>query len=174
MLELKKSALVSAILAALCVSPDVFAQQADTATVQNIGSGALRGRVLNTATGDYLRNAEVRIEGSRNVAYTQEGGHFQLTGIPAGDITVLVKYTGLQESRSTVSIEAGKTGTLDIALKAPSFVAGGGEATDLDMIKVTASRDGQASAIMERRAAMNAKNVVAADNYGALTMGDVG
>ena len=27
---------------------------------------------------------------------------------------------------------------------------------------------------MERRAAMNAKNVVAADNYGALTMGDVG
>jgi iron complex outermembrane receptor protein len=174
MLELRTTALVSAIMVALSVSPDVRAQQADTASVQNIGTGSLRGRVLNTATGDYLRNAEVRIEGSRNVSYTQEGGHFQLTGIAAGDVTVVVKYTGLQESRSTVRIDAGKTATLDVSLKAPSYAAGGGEATDLDMIQVTASRDGQASAIMERRAAMNAKNVVAADNYGALTMGDVG
>ncbi len=174
MLELKKSALVSAILAALCVSPDLPAQQRNDNSVQTIASGSLRGRVLNTATGEYVRNAEVRIEGSRNISYSQEGGHFQLSGIPAGDITVLVKYTGLQEARLSAAVVAGKTTTLDVALKAPSYTADGGDATDLDAIKVTASRDGQASAIMERRAAMNAKNVVAADNYGALTMGDVG
>ena len=174
MFELRKSALVSAIMAALSVCPVAHAQQSAEAIVQDVGTGSLRGRVLNTATGDYVRNAEVRIEGSRSVTYSQEGGHFQLTGIPAGEVTVLVRYTGLQESRSTVHIEAGKANALEVALQAPSYVAGSGAATDLDMIKVTASRDGQASAIMERRAAMNAKNVVAADNYGALTMGDVG
>ncbi|MGR4895141.1 TonB-dependent receptor [Stenotrophomonas sp. LARHCG68] len=174
MFELRKSALVSAIMAALSVCPVAHAQQSAEAIVQDVGTGSLRGRVLNTATGDYVRNAEVRIEGSRSVTYSQEGGHFQLTGIPAGEVTVLVRYTGLQESRSTVRIEAGKANALEVALQAPSYVAGSGAATDLDMIKVTASRDGQASAIMERRAAMNAKNVVAADNYGALTMGDVG
>ena len=174
MFELRKSALVSAIMAALSVCPVAHAQQSAEAIVQDVGTGSLRGRVLNTATGDYVRNAEVRIEGSRSVTYSQEGGHFQLTGIPAGEVTMLVRYTGLQESRSTVRIEAGKANALEVALQAPSYVAGSGAATDLDMIKVTASRDGQASAIMERRAAMNAKNVVAADNYGALTMGDVG
>jgi iron complex outermembrane receptor protein len=41
-------------------------------------------------------------------------------------------------------------------------------------VTIVAKREGQASAIMERRASTNAKTVVAADNFGALTMGDVG
>lgn len=93
--------------------------------------------------------------------------------MPAGDVTVVVRYTGLRESRSAASVVAGEVVTLDVELQVPSYVSGT-DAADLNMVIVTARREGQASAIMERRAAMNAKNVVAADNYGALTMGDVG
>ena len=34
-----------------------------TQSEQQIGSGGVRGRVLNTATGEYVRNAEIRVEG---------------------------------------------------------------------------------------------------------------
>jgi TonB-dependent receptor len=141
---------------------------------QQIGSGGVRGRVLNTATGEYVRNAEIRVEGTTIVTYSEDGGNFRLTGVPAGEITVVVKYTGLQESRAAATIVAGEVVTLDFELQVPSYAAASGGADELNMVTVTAKREGQASAIMERRAAMNAKNVVAADNYGALTMGDVG
>ena len=145
-----------------------------TQTEQRIGSGGVRGRILNTATGEYVRNAEIRVEGTTIVAYSEDGGNFRLNGVPAGEATVAVKYTGLQDSRSAVTVLADQVVTLDFELKVPSYADAGGNADVLNMVVVTAKREGQASAIMERRAAMNAKNVVAADNYGALTMGDVG
>ena len=143
---------------------------------QAIGSGVVRGRVLNTATGEYVRNAEIRVEGTQIVTYSEDGGDFRLTGVPTGEVTVVAKYTGLQESRAVANVVSGQVAALDFELKVPSYAAPGsnGDAVEMDMLMVTAKREGQASAIMERRAAMNAKNVVAADNYGALTMGDVG
>src|SRR5690606_36775861 len=69
----------------------------------------------------------------------------------------------------------GQVASLDIALEAPSYTgtrAGG--ATELDALRVVGSFTGQGIAIMERRAAMIAKNVVPPDTYGALIMGDVG
>ncbi len=138
------------------------------------GSGGVRGRILNTATGEYVRNAEIRVEGTTIVTYSADGGNFHLANVPAGEVTVLVKYTGLQESKVVVTVVANEVATLDIELKVPSYSGASGDALDVDMVLVTAKREGQASAIMERRAAMNAKNVVPADNYGALTMGDVG
>ena len=168
MFQIKKSALASAIVVVLCVCPDVQAQQGE-AVVQNVGTGGVRGRVLNTASGDYVRNAEIRVEGTRIVAYSEDGGNFRLTGVPAGEVTVVVKYTGLQESKATVAVAPGQVATLDFAL-----AAAGKDVTELDGLTVTGTYSGQDIAIMERRAAMNAKNVVPADNYGVLTMGDVG
>ena len=137
-----------------------------------VGAGVVRGRVLNTATGEYVRNAEIRVEGTAIVAYSEDGGAFRLTGVPAGEATVVVKYTGLQEARMAVTVPAGQGATLDVALSPLSYAASGGD--EVEAVTITAKRDGQASAIMERRASTNAKNVVAADNFGALTMGDVG
>lgn len=138
--------------------------------MQGVGTGSVRGRVFNTATGEYVRNAEVHVEGTAIRAFSEDDGDFRLTGVPAGEATVVVRYTGLQESRSVANVVAGQVATLDVRLAALSDTASVGE-TEL---VITAIRSGQASAIMERRAAPNAKNVVAADNFGALTMGDVG
>ncbi|WP_116811204.1 carboxypeptidase regulatory-like domain-containing protein [Steroidobacter cummioxidans] len=145
-----------------------------TRSAQQAGTGGVRGRVLNKATGEYVRNAEIRVQGTTIVTYSESGGNFRLNGVPAGEITVVVRYTGLQESQAAVTVVADQIVTLDVELRVPSYTDAGGEADELNMVIVTAKRDGQASALMERRAAMNAKNVVPADNFGALTMGDVG
>jgi TonB-dependent receptor len=136
-----------------------------------VGTGMVRGRVLNTATGEYVRNAEIRVEGTAITAFSEDGGEFRLTGVPAGEVTVVVKYTGLQEGRTVATVVAGQAAILDVALNPLSYAAHDGE---VEAITIVARREGQASAIMERRASTNAKTVVAADNFGALTMGDVG
>ncbi|MGR4866095.1 TonB-dependent receptor domain-containing protein [Caulobacter sp. LARHSG274] len=133
-----------------------------------VGAGVVRGRVLNTATGEYVRNAEIRVEGTTIVAYSEDGGDFRLTGVPAGEVTVRVKYAGLQDSAAVVTVGANQVAALDVALSPLSSL------DQVEAVTITAKRDGQAGAIMERRASTNAKNVVAADNFGALTMGDVG
>jgi iron complex outermembrane receptor protein len=143
-------------------------------TEQRVGTGGVRGRILNTATGEYVRNAEIRVEGTTIVTYSEDGGSFRLNGLPAGEATVVVKYTGLQDAAAAVTVVPNEIVTLDFELRVPSYAADGRGADEINMVVVTAKREGQASAIMERRAAMNAKNVVAADNFGALTMGDVG
>jgi TonB-dependent receptor len=135
------------------------------------GAGVVRGRVLNTATGEYVRNAEVRVEGTTIVTFTEDGGDFRITGVPAGDAVVSIKYSGLQEAKVPVAVGAGQVANLEVSLTPLSYAAG---ADEVEAVTITAKRDGQAGAIMERRASTNAKNVVAADNFGALTMGDVG
>jgi iron complex outermembrane receptor protein len=147
------------------------AQGASSQGASTVGAGVVRGRILNTATGEYVRNAEIRVQGTTIVAYSEDGGDFRLTGVPSGDVTVTVKYTGLQESQAVVTVAPGQVATLDVALSPRSYAAADGE---VEAITIVAKREGQAAAIMERRASTNAKNVVAADNFGALTMGDVG
>lgn len=147
------------------------AQGASNGAASQAGAGVVRGRVLNTATGEYVRNAEIRVEGTTIAAFSEDGGEFRLTGVPVGEVTVVVKYTGLQEARAVATVVAGQAATLDVALSPLSYAAKDGE---VEAITIVARREGQASAIMERRASTNAKNVVAADNFGALTMGDVG
>lgn len=134
------------------------------------GAGIIRGRVFNTATNEFVRNAEIRIEGAPVVALSEEDGEFRLTNVPSGDVIVVVKYAGLQESRQAVTVVPGQVATVEFSLQPPSFAAGEG----VEAVTITAKREGQAAAIMERRASTNAKTVVAADNFGALTMGDVG
>src|SRR5690606_10564391 len=136
-------------------------------------SGALRGRVFDTASGEFIRNAEVRIEGTSLVAYSGDGGVFRLSGVPSGEVVVIVRYAGLQDARVVASVSAGQTAAVDVELQAPSYGVAADVASVSDIV-VTAARGGQAKALMERRVAMNAKNVVPADNFGALTMGDVG
>jgi iron complex outermembrane receptor protein len=139
-------------------------------STQAVGAGGVRGRVLNATTGEYVRNAEIRVEGTSSVVYSEDGGDFRLSGVPAGEQTVVVKYTGLQETRVVVNVAANQVVNLDVTLAPQSYAADGA----VEALTITARREGQASAIMERRASLNAKNVVSADDYGALTMGDVG
>jgi iron complex outermembrane receptor protein len=131
------------------------------------GGGTVRGRVLNIATGQYLHNAEVRVGAADIVTYTDDDGNFRVTGLPAGEVKIVVRYTGLQDTNAVVHLAAGRSASLDISMQPLSFDAG------QDII-VVGLRSGEAAALMKRRSAPNAVSAVDADNFGALTMGDVG
>ena len=140
------------------------------------GSGTVIGRVFNAATREYVRNAEVRVEGTGQMAYTEEAGFYRLDGVPAGEVRLAVAYTGSLTATARVQLAAGGTATRDFELQSAVLAprAAAGEIVRLGEVTVSAERAGQAQAIMDQRAALNAKNVVASDNYGDLTMGDVG
>lgn len=160
------AAMQSPLAGTAMAQSDTGSQQAANSTV---GTGAVRGRVLNTATGEFIRNAEIRVEGTGISVYSGDGGTFRLTGVPEGASTVTVRYTGLQTQSIAVLVKSGETTQLDVDMDAIDF-----SMESNNSIVVAASRGGMASAIMERRAAMNAKTVIPADSFGALTMGDVG
>src|SRR5688572_31859190 len=86
------------------------------ARAQSAG-GSITGRVFNTATKGYVRNAEVRVEGTSIVAYTEDAGFYRLTGVPAGEVTLAVTYTGSQSASSKLNVTAGQTATRDFELQ---------------------------------------------------------
>lgn len=143
---------------------------------QTTGRGLVTGRVFNAASQEYVRNAEVRVEGSNISTLSGDGGAYRLAGVPAGEVTIVASYTGLQETKAVVTVIAGQTAAFDFNLMETSYAAPAADdkVIQLDKLQVAGTRSGQAKALMERRASFNAKNVVAADNYGELTMGDVG
>ncbi len=148
-------------------------------------TGVIAGRVANAATQGYVRNAEVRVEGTPLVAFTEDAGAYRIAGVPAGEVTVTVSYTGTETATARVTVTAGATATRDFELQSTVFnrgaraagaaaVSGKDEVLQLGAFVVASEREGNAKAIMDQRAALNAKSVVATDNYGDLTMGDVG
>src|SRR5688572_11279885 len=67
-------------------------------------TGVVSGRVFNTATKEYIRNAEVRVEGTNLVAYSEDAGYYRLVGVPAGEATVTVTYTGTESATAKLNI----------------------------------------------------------------------
>ncbi len=144
-------------LAALVVSA-----HAQTATVT--------GRVLNQATGDYLKNAQIQIVDSDQSALSEEGGSYTLTNVRAGDVKLSVTYTGLDTKEVTVTVPA--AGTVKQDFNMTGAVAGA--PIMLGAFRVSTAREGNAKAIVEQRIALNLKTVIAADSFGDVAEGNVG
>lgn len=137
-------------------------------------TGVITGRVLNPASGDYLGNAEVRVQGTEIRAVTLGDGRYRLGSVPAGPATVTVAYTGYAPAAATVTVPAGGTAVRDFELRSTQPTEAGGRVVALDRFTVAAAREGTAKAIMEQRSAMTVKSVVATDTFGAIVEGNVG
>src|SRR5260221_9877421 len=55
-------------------------------------TGSIQGRVYNPATKEYVNNAEVRLEGTNQITYTQSDGSFRFDNVPSGAASVTVAY----------------------------------------------------------------------------------
>ncbi|MBL9186963.1 MAG: TonB-dependent receptor [Opitutaceae bacterium] len=139
-------------------------------------TGTITGRVFNPASGQYVRNAQVQIAGTGLVAVSEDGGTYRIGGVPAGDATVVVTFTGYRTETATVRVTAGGSVTRDFelisSLQAPA--AASDSTVKLDRFVVSSEREGNAKAIMEQRNSMNITNSVASDVFGDVAEGNVG
>src|SRR4051794_4116288 len=85
---------VFGIFAAACLIPGVV--PLSSVLAQSAATGLVTGRVINPTTGEYIRNVEVRIEGTQQVAITEEGGFYRLSDAPVGEVTLVATYPGHQ------------------------------------------------------------------------------
>ncbi|MGH7956805.1 MAG: TonB-dependent receptor plug domain-containing protein, partial [Opitutaceae bacterium] len=136
--------------------------------------GSVEGRVLNLSNGQYLNNARITVDGSSLETFTDSSGRFRLDGVPAGQRSIRVFYSGFPAHIVTVVVAAGATATQDFNFGASD--ESGGKVTVLDAFLVASTRETNARNIAtnEQRFASNIKNVVAADAFGDATEGNVG
>ncbi|MGH7958844.1 MAG: carboxypeptidase regulatory-like domain-containing protein, partial [Opitutaceae bacterium] len=139
-------------------------------------SGSVEGRVLNLTSGQYLNNARITVEGTSLETFTDSAGRFRLNGVPAGQPTVRVFYTGFPAQTATVVVAPGQTATQDFSFGASDQRSGEGKVAVLDTFLVTSTRETDARNIAtnEQRFAANIKNVVAADAFGDASEGNIG
>ncbi|MGH7944322.1 MAG: TonB-dependent receptor [Opitutaceae bacterium] len=164
---------------ALALAPAPAVKSADaTAAVAAAGqSGTVEGRVLNTISGQYVKNARVTIEGTTLEAFTNDFGEYRFADVPTGAVTVKVSYTGFEPAREAVPVQAGQSSRRDFNLgPRGQTVDPQAPRVKLDPFMVAGTREtnGNNIAIAEQRFAPNVKNVVAADAFGDLTEGNIG
>lgn len=157
-----------------------YAQDASSPQVETAAQrvGVVSGSVINPASGNYMSNAIVRISssaGTRTVT-TGERGEFQLGGVAAGKVEILVSFTGYNSERQTIELAPGENKRLEFALSSslPRDAAGADDATDLGTVQVLGAREGDARAIMEQRASMNVINSLSAESFGEIGDGNPG
>ena len=134
-----------------------------------IGSGTLTGTIVDPATGDYLRNAIIKVDG-RQVATSGDRGEYRVNGVRSGDVQLSVEFTGYTTVTAVVAVPAGGSVERDIELR--SSLSGGGTATEVAEVVVVGAREGDARAIMEQRASMNIVNTLSAESFGEIGDGN--
>ncbi|HEY1068904.1 MAG TPA: carboxypeptidase regulatory-like domain-containing protein, partial [Pirellulales bacterium] len=138
--------------------------------------GGIAGRVYNPATREFVRDAEVRVEGTNLLTATDDGGYYSFANVPVGPATVSVSYTGYGKSTVSVNVAAGQTATRDLELGTPGAAAPG--PTDgtvrLAAFVVSSEVEGNAKQIMNQRNSMNLGTSISADVFGDVTEGNVG
>lgn len=137
-------------------------------------TGAVSGRVFNPFTQEYVRNAEVAIVGTNHVAYTADDGTYSLTGVPIGPAILSVTYTGYEKATAQVRVPPGITVVRNFDLQPIDYSARSQSVVQLGRLVISSEREGNAKAIMEQRAAINFKSVMASDNFGDITGGNIG
>jgi iron complex outermembrane recepter protein len=135
--------------------------------------GTITGKIFNPNTGEYVRNAQIRVEETGQTAVSEGGGEYRISPVRPGKATLVVTYTGYRTVTTVVDVGAGASVTQDINLVS-SLVGDPGSIVKLGQFVVSTEREGQAKAIMDQRNSMNITNTVASDTFGDNAEGNVG
>src|SRR6185503_17957984 len=118
------------------------------ALAQPAGTGSIEGRIFNPLTGEFIRNAEVHVQGTDRLVVSETDGRYRLSNVPAGNVTLSVSYTGYQPATATVAVASGQVVTRDFDV--PGTTAQRNDKViELDRFTVSSRREGTAKAIME-------------------------
>jgi outer membrane receptor protein involved in Fe transport len=80
------------------------------------GTGRVRGRVTQSASGAPVAGAQVFIAGGRQGGLTAGDGSYLIPGVAPGAHTVRVRALGYQAAEQPVTVTAGATATLDFTI----------------------------------------------------------
>jgi len=144
---------------------------------QPAGTGTIQGRIFNPVSKEYVRDAEVRLDGTNQITYTEGDGSFSFAGVAAGPASITVNYTGYNVVKETFTVSAGQTATRDINLTstaATTPAAAKDGVVQLQAFTVSTEREGNAKAIQAQRRSMSITTSVASDIFGDVTDGNVG
>jgi TonB-dependent receptor len=136
-------------------------------------TGTIIGHVYNSVTKEYVRDAEIRVEGTDIATVSGTSGAFTLARVPAGEVTLKVTYTGLPPLVTRVNVTDGVTVNRELELGAPPTDAEGKVLT-LETFRVTTELDGNAKALQSQKNSMSLSRSVASDAFGNVTEGNVG
>lgn len=139
--------------------------------------GTVQGRVYNPVSKEFVRNAEVRLEGTQQTVFTEGDGSFQFLNVPAGEAKLTVVFTGYNTINETLTVTAGQTAVREINLVSAAATSTGTTkdgVVQLSAFTVATEREGNAKAIQAQRAAMNITTSVSSDLFGDVTAGNVG
>jgi TonB-dependent receptor len=152
-----------------------------SAVAQSGGTGTITGHVYNDVNKEYIRDAEVHVEGTNITVPSESGGYFSLARVPAGKVTVTVSYTGFVPSSVEVEVKAGETVSQEFELGGAGVAKSTTEAATkesktfkLDTMVVTTEKDGNAKALQRQKNSMNLSRSVSSDAFGNVTEGNVG
>ena len=87
------------LLAPVLLSAQPVTDGIATTSRNRAAAGAITGRIFNPATGEYLRNAEIRVTETGQSAASGNEGSFRISPVPPGKATLVVSYTGLGAGR---------------------------------------------------------------------------
>jgi iron complex outermembrane recepter protein len=141
------------------------------AIAQQAGTGTVEGRVQSAVTGESLENARVSVKGGTQIVFTDESGIYRLTNVPAGQVTLRVFFTGMQEKESVVTVTPGQVSPQDWSLQGRGTPEPAeGQTVKLDTFTVQSTREtnAQAIAVNEQRFKSNMASVVSTDEFGTL------
>ena len=161
---------VSFLFLALALGSIPAARAADAAT------GTITGHVTNVDNGNNLGNARVEIEGTTLATFTDRFGDYRFEAVPAGDVRLAVFYTGLTQQIRPATVAAGQVLREDFSLTNAAATPEKDKAVMLDSFVVASHKDfnQQSISINEQRFSPTIKTVVATDQFGDITEGNVG
>jgi TonB-dependent receptor len=149
---------------------------ASAGLAQGSSTGTIEGRVFNPGTGEFIENARITIEGTSLETFTDTSGQYRITNVPAGAARVKAFRTGAAAQTQSVTVTPGQVHEQNFNLSGFDAKPDSSGPVRLDQFVVNTSKemDGAAIAINTQRFAPNAMNVVAADEFGAVAIGNVG
>ncbi|OAM87373.1 outer membrane beta-barrel protein [Termitidicoccus mucosus] len=148
---------------------------ADASAQTSAPTGSVTGHVYDASIDQFVRNAEISVEGTSIAVASEDGGYYRLDNLPAGPSTLILKYSGRQTRTFTVNVVPGGATPFEMELGAAIGPPAGknDDVILLEKFTVTGEREGNAKAYMEQKASMNMKNVVASDVFGEIADGNV-
>jgi len=88
---------------------------------QVTNTGTIAGRVSDANSGIPIVGASVRVSGTQIGAATTEDGRYTIRGVRPGATEVVVTRIGYEPKRTSVTVTAGGTVTVDVALSQAAF-----------------------------------------------------